>query len=539
MRRASARFALAALGLGLAAACALRAPRIQGSGNPCASSQQCAHDEVCFLGECRGQAAALGDVLAEVRPPGDSVYGAAQRAELDLRSSVVVDFQLSEHLAAAGVVQQAQVADGGAASAATPIPGATVSFAPLESVIPERSPEVIASTGTQGEFSARLAAGRWSVSVSPPAPLPPWRSGEPLEQSRQQLDLRLPPASDLVRIPVAITVNGAPLVGARVVAVDALGRALSAPVLLAADGAGQLLLPPGPPAYLLRVGPGPDAPAATSAVPTPTFDALGPFSGRDGVRADLGALPPSAVLTGKVVGPSGAGVGGARVYALSLDGERWSISRSTSAGADGTFKLTLRSGRYVVQAAPASGADAPALSAEQELDVQPGGAPVSLRCSAKTVAEVQVRRPDGSAASALTQISATRLPGRLITARVAQVRSLGSGLFELAGDPGSYRLELAPPPESGLPRKIVTLELPEAGGLLPEVRLSPPLQAVGTITGSRPGAASEPVAGATVEFFALDASGTKAVSLGSAVTDAKGRYQAVLPDVEATELQRP
>lgn len=539
MRRASASAALAALGLCLAAACALRAPRIQGSGNPCASSQQCAHDEVCFLGECRGQAVALGDVLAEVRPPGDSVYGAAQRAELDLRSSVVVDFNLTEHLAAAGVVQQAQAADGGAAATATPIPGATVSFAPLEAVIPERSPEVTASTGSQGEFSARLAAGRWSVAVSPPPPLPPWRSGEALEQSRQQLDLRLPPAGDLVRVPVAITVNGAPLAGARVVAVDALGRALSAPVLLASDGAGQLLLPPGPPAYLLRVGPGQDATATSTAVPTPTFDALGPFASRDDVHAELGALPAGAALTGKVVGPAGAGVGGARVYALSLDGARWSISRSTLAGADGTFKLALRTGRYVVQAAPASGTDAPALSAESVLEVQPGGEPITLRCGAKAAGEVQVRRPDGTAASALTQISATRLPGRLITARVAQVRSLGGGLFELVGDPGSYRLELAPPPESGLPRKIVTVELPEAGGLLAEVRLPPPLHAVGTVTGSRAGAASEPVAGATVEFFALDASGTRAVSLGSAVTDAKGRYQAVLPDVEAAALQRP
>jgi hypothetical protein len=52
----------------------------------------------------------------------------------------------------------------------------------------------------------------------------------------------------------------------------------------------------------------------------------------------------------------------------------------------------------------------------------------------------------------------------------------------------------------------------------------------GTVHGAPPGQADQPVANATVSFFALDANGN-GVLLGSAPTDAKGQYQAILPDV--------
>jgi len=45
--------------------------------------------------------------------------------------------------------------------------------------------------------------------------------------------------------------------------------------------------------------------------------------------------------------------------------------------------------------------------------------------------------------------------------------------------------------------------------------------------------AQAPVAGATVDFFALDASGTRSVLIGSGLTNASGQYRAVLPDVPA------
>ncbi len=53
--------------LGLLAGCALRDARV--SASSCATSEQCSHDDVCFVGECRAPASNLSIVRVEVRPP--------------------------------------------------------------------------------------------------------------------------------------------------------------------------------------------------------------------------------------------------------------------------------------------------------------------------------------------------------------------------------------------------------------------------------------------------------------------------------------
>jgi len=68
---------------------------------------------------------------------------------------------------------------------------------------------------------------------------------------------------------------------------------------------------------------------------------------------------------------------------------------------------------------------------------------------------------------------------------------------------------------------------------VPPVRLSVPLAVVGTVT--KP--TNVPVAGVTVDFFALDASGLRSVLIGSGLTDSLGRYRAMLPDVPAPAAQ--
>jgi len=45
--------------------------------------------------------------------------------------------------------------------------------------------------------------------------------------------------------------------------------------------------------------------------------------------------------------------------------------------------------------------------------------------------------------------------------------------------------------------------------------------------------------GATVDFFALDSSGSRSVLIGSGLTNASGQYQAVLPDVPTPTDQPP
>jgi hypothetical protein len=132
-----------------------------------------------------------------------------------------------------------------------------------------------------------------------------------------------------------------------------------------------------------------------------------------------------------------------------------------------------------------------------------------------------------------------RLPDRLAPARTARATSTdASGSFTIVGDRGQYRLEVLPPPATGLPRKIVSVRLGPAGQVtqLPLLQLSPALAVVGTVART---AGPTPVVGATVDFFALDASGTRSVLIGSALSDAQGRYRAVLPDVPTPADQPP
>ena len=132
-----------------------------------------------------------------------------------------------------------------------------------------------------------------------------------------------------------------------------------------------------------------------------------------------------------------------------------------------------------------------------------------------------------------------RLPDRRVAGRVAaDTTTDATGSFTLVGDAGQFRLEVVPPPASGLPRKIVSVQL---GGSvepaqLPTLQLSAPLTVVGTVTRSTTLA---PVVGGTVDFFALDASGSRSVLIGSALTNSSGQYRAVLPDVPTPTDQPP
>jgi len=92
---------------------------------------------------------------------------------------------------------------------------------------------------------------------------------------------------------------------------------------------------------------------------------------------------------------------------------------------------------------------------------------------------------------------------------------------------------VVPPAGVNLPRKIVQVDLDAADpgpSALPPIRISPPLEVVGTVTGSAPPAQPVGIGGAMVSFFSLDVSG-HSLFLGSGLTDAQGRYAAILPDV--------
>lgn len=514
-------------------ACSLRAPRVESL--PCSSTAQCDRPAVCFLGECRGHSSALTLVTAEIRPSNDSPLGVAQVAGLDLHQSLVHDFPLTQAFLASGTVTQAQ----DAAAAPAVVPNALVTFTDHAPVIADRTGQILVQTNASGAFNTRLPQGTWDVLVNPPAPLPPYRAA-PLQTSAPALYLVLPRVGSLVQFQAALTADGGVVAGADVTAVDATGNALSAPAAVQADGGFSLYLPPDTTAYFLQVGPAPaDLDGGTAPLaPLPNYDHLQPTT--PNVEVALSAV---ATLRGKVLDGSGAPVAGARVYARS-DGTPWTLSRSTVSGADGSYSLALRAGDYLVEAAPISSPDGPAVSGEQPASLPPAGATVDLTCPAKVRGYGRIARPDGSAVSANYQITATRLADHLLTARLADtIATNAAGIWYLTADPGRYRLEVVPPADTGLPRKVVQFELGKASGndlvQLPEIALSPPLTAGGTVCGpSNPpvanatvcGSQNPPVANATVSFYALDANG-HSVLLGSAPTDAQGRYKAVLPDV--------
>jgi hypothetical protein len=512
-------------------ACSLRGARTT-APQACASTAQCDRGSVCFLGECRGGTASLALVSAEVHPTNDSQFGLLQQSNIDLRASVIRDFELKPPFTVAGVVRQTQ--DDGSLTA---VFGAVVTFTDHQPAIPDRVNSVSAKSDTTGQFSAHLPAANWDLLVSPPASAPPMRGGGQLNTSMPSLDLRLPKPSSLLHVNGVVKAAGTPLTGARVGAEDASGLALSA-FTNSADGGFSLLLPPGTSSYFLEVGPPTEMDGGvTNADPLPVYEGWAANPPQSPVL-DL-PLPAAATLKGRVADSAGSPVAYAHVYARSTATSGWSLSRATVAGTDGSYSLALREGVYLVEAAPDTFATSPSVSAERTMILTAAGATLDFSCPPKARAFGMVRKPDGTPAGAGYQINATRLADDLLTTRPATSTPTDqAGFYHLIGDNGSYRVEVQPPSETGLPRKVVQLDLAVAPNEypLPDIQISAPVEVVGTVTGTPPSGVAGPIAGATVDFYALDASGKHTVRLGSGVTDSQGRYKAVLPDVPQPTL---
>lgn len=549
MRRAS----LSLLVVFAVSACSLRQARTD-AAPPCASNTQCDTNNVCFLGECRGSAASLSQVLVEVRPLNDSQLGVLQ-ADIDLHASPRADFQLQPLLDVKGVVVEA--GDAGTIlplGDAGPVPGpgspaiqgATLIFTDHAPVILDRVRKISTRTGVGGAFQTKLPVTTWDlVVVQGPGskPLPPFDAPESVRGAGISLGVRVP-SLDLPRVTGTLAAGGAPIDGASVSAINRAGEPLSVAVT-SVDGGFELLLPPGPPPFRLQVGPGESdgGIGAPLGDPLPSFLPFGPpnapeFTAAAPVVKDFGNLPPVAVLRGTVTAAvGGAPIPAARVSAVSTDGAGWTIARSTLTGTDGSYALQLRAGRYLVEAAPDTAADQPAVSGELDVSVVPGGPPLLIVCQPKTKAVGLILLPGANAKPVGDgyQVTATRLPDRVISGRAAFTTATDSGgLFHVIGDAGRYRVELVPPHATGLPRKTVQIELGQGGGGetgLPAMQLSPPLTVVGLVHGQTPAGTDGPVAGATVDFFALDASGKATVFIGTGLTDKSGNYSAVLPDV--------
>jgi len=512
------------------AACSLREPRVTAEG--CATARQCSSGDVCFLGECRAPAANLSVVRADVRPPLGSQFG-WKGAELDLRNSVLNDFTLAAPLSIGpstpstrGTVTQAQDSGG----PAIPVAGATVTFSDHAQLIPDRIEQIVSVTDATGNYNARVPQGTWDVQLQPPAPLPPLRFGT-LDTASPMTTYLIPATSALPRLDGRLTFADAgtpPVVGASVTAVDPQGTPLSASSSSQADGGYSLYLTPNASQLSLQIGPPTDADAGVASGlpdPFPTYPAVAYAP-----TVSL-PLPDVATLSGRVVDVNGTPIPGARVYARSSN-MGWTLSRSVAADATGAYSISLRLGTYLVQAAPSTDANAPALSSVQSVAIP--APPLDLVCPFKVTRIGSVLGPDGKPVGANYQIAATRLSDGLVTARTADtVLTDLAGGYSVTADAGRWRFEVIPPASSPLPRKIVQVDLDGSvlgPSSLPAIQISSPLQVVGTVKGGASGAIALPIQDVIVSFFSLDSTGSS-VFLGSARTDAQGRYTAILPDV--------
>ena len=538
-RNSRARIAAAVAIVAAGLACSLRAPRT--TEGFCNGDSQCPRGQVCFANECRAPASALQSVVIEVTPATSSAYSPIQQA-FDLKTSAVttVDLPLPSRLQGSVLQNADDGGSSGASDAGVPVGNAQLVFTDAAPLLPGRVFTVTSQTDASGVFSARLGPAAWKVRITPPAPLPPF-STQIANPDSQGVIFRLPAPGGLSRVTGSLKSAGVALAGARVTPVSRDGVSLGASATADASGRFQFLLPPPPVEYAVRIGDAPDGGVSFAGGPIPSFadDVLTmrtATSTASTIDLDVGALPAAATLSGTVADLYGAPIANARITALSESQTGWILNRSTSSAADGTFALGLREGRYLIEAAPALDASAAALSGEREVQV---GAPttlVAITCAQKVRALGKVLRSSGHALGAGATVNATRLPDRVVGGRIGTTTATdANGLYTLTGDPGTYRVEIVPSPESGEPRQLAYLQLGQSlpGGFaadLEPIVLSPALVVAGLVRGPS-GGQMVPVAGATVEAYAVNAAGDGSVHLGGTVTDAAGKYRLVLPDV--------
>jgi hypothetical protein len=516
----------AALAFAIASACAIRDARTSGeSGQPCSTSDQC-DSSVCFLGECRATSSALSLVHAEVRTS-DSRYGTLQSSAVDLRKTPVADFTLQPLLAISGRVMQ-RADPPGAGSAA--VPGAIVVFTDLAPGIPDRIVSISAQSDSAGTYAVRLPASIYDVLVAP-STQPVSHPDGPVAVSNPSLDLVLPAKAALAHVTGTLQINGGGgLAGAQVSAVDATGTSIAVAQVSDASGSFALDLPPGPPAFSLQIGPQ-AAPSAND--PVPNFNPKPFLPGQVNLgNIDLGTLPAPATLTGRVVDSRGAAVGSARVLLLSTSAASYLLSGQTTTRPDGSFSVLVRAGSYLVEVAPDVDPAQPAVSDPITVPVVAPTTPLAsaIVCPDKVKVSGIVLRSDGRPASAGFRVDATRLSDPLTGRGTRSILTDATGAFSLVLDRGHYRIEITPTTESAVPRTILAVDVPSSTApvALPALHIFPPHELVGTVRGGNP---ATPVPGATVNFYAVDSTGTKSVLIGSAVSDSSGQYRAVLPDV--------
>jgi hypothetical protein len=266
---------------------------------------------------------------------------------------------------------------------------------------------------------------------------------------------------------------------------------------------------------------------------------------------DLGELrlpahPAAAMVTVPVMDERQRPVAGATVsfetaLAGAVGGEA-RYARSALTGSDGRVTLPLipgaadRPAQYLVKVVPpASGEAAARCLPGYAVPEAPGARPLTgdpVTLPAKVALAGDVLRADGKPAAGLL-VRATR-QGDLIRAGCdgelasppAEASSDGGGRYRMLLDPGNYRLDYEPPPDSPLPAASEA-DVPVTGATTRAFTLPEAVAVEGKVV-PPPDDGGDPVARTEVRAYGPDAEGRTRV-LASTTAGSDGRFRLVLP----------
>ncbi len=368
------------------------------------------------------------------------------------------------------------------------------------------------------------------------------------EEHSEFRPFNLPAPEQYVRVAGRVERDALPVEGvaeARVFALTTDGRFETTVDVTGDDGYFIVFAPPSDTEYVFHVRPDGDDGDVPTAVYEPVSippDALSfDLSLRTGTWAEPVSVPfrvessdgdpiPDAVVIARTALEPSTGV---------VDGEPGIVDGhyevrvdSAAIAEDGTFELAVAPGRSTVYAASLDaehGLAAPVLLAvDTTLEpVEPVRLVVEQRHPVSGSVVTSAGTPVAEVDLALELVStSTRpldrygVPSQLFG---ASGRTDEDGRFQVAAQPGQYRATAVPPEQLGHARTTVDLEV--GRGMVEGFTVE--LPDAGVVSGRVLDDLNEPLAGATVQAFAVD--GSSATLIGLSVADADGTYRVVLP----------
>ena len=497
---------------------------------PCGSDRACDGGFVCAFGACLDPLdQRLTTVDVEIDPGSAAGLPVQNVLQVDLSVTPRVDVALRRGVAVGGSVQAGDA----------PL-AATVLLRPALS-IPGRALAPQTATDADGDFTVVAVDGaRYAVTVNPadPARAPYYaHDDQPIAVEADGGTFALP----TIELPdVGPLVQGRVVAGSGVEAsgIDHLavhvervdGRRLSSVAVTDASGAFSVALAEPIDNVVLVVSPTADnAFYPTVAVPGLTLvDGDNPLG-----DVELGDVLSPVPFTAAAIAGDGAPVPGARLVLRGVLGNGL-FEVSAIADAQRTFDLVLPPARYDALVLGGAGEPSAGLLVAPGLDVPAApDAPVVFRLPERLGAAGTVQDasgdPVGNATLTLVRIGdvngvAEELLGDTLVAFEAESDERGN--FELAVDPGRYRLNTRPPPSSSAPAfsEIVTFDDARTAH---DVSLPQRAIVAGTVLFD-----GEPQAGAWVRVFSalLDERGA-AILVGEGAAGADGAFEVGVPDL--------